>query len=215
MRTKTEHTAVTGPGTRPGIRSQRLISTGQAELDRILGGGLPLGNVFVILHDSFTPHHDTLLKCASHIFPSIPLPPNPLVCIMIYSFDSILNNNTVVIYSRTKWLCLKLRLQYLHCHFCRCFVAEGLASNQAVHWACDGRSQGDPFNGLPRILMPSERSNVSHFASSPPMDSHTHACHARAMRCKPADLIKYQSDEHFWPAFVLLCAPLDGLGFAV
>lgn len=54
-----------GPGTKPGLRSQTLVSTGQAELDRILGGGVPLGSVLAIFEDAYTQHHQTLLKYAS------------------------------------------------------------------------------------------------------------------------------------------------------
>ena len=74
------------PGTKPGVRSQTLISTGISELDTILGGaigaqpftvannscqnievvlqsgGLPLGTVLLLLEDEYTQHHRTLLK---------------------------------------------------------------------------------------------------------------------------------------------------------
>ena len=49
-------------GTRAGLHSQTLISTGLADLDRILGGGLPLGSVLLLLGDAFTPHCSTLLR---------------------------------------------------------------------------------------------------------------------------------------------------------
>jgi elongator complex protein 4 len=49
-------------GTRAGLHSQTLISTGLADLDRILGGGLPLGSILLLLSDPFTPHCATLLR---------------------------------------------------------------------------------------------------------------------------------------------------------
>ena len=49
-------------GTRAGLHSQTLISTGLADLDRLLGGGLPLGAVLLLLGDAFTPHCSTLLR---------------------------------------------------------------------------------------------------------------------------------------------------------
>ena len=50
-------------GTRPGLHGQTLISTGHADLDRLLGGGLPLGCLLLVLEDAWTPHGTTLLKC--------------------------------------------------------------------------------------------------------------------------------------------------------
>lgn len=38
------------------------MSTGLADFDKLLGGGLPLGTVTLLLEDSFTQHHTTLLK---------------------------------------------------------------------------------------------------------------------------------------------------------
>ncbi len=49
-------------GTRAGLHSQTLISTGLADLDRILGGGLPLGAVLLLLEDAYCPHGSTLLR---------------------------------------------------------------------------------------------------------------------------------------------------------
>lgn len=49
-------------GTRPGLSGQTLVSTGLADLDKLLGGGLPLGTVTLLLEDSYTQHHLTLLK---------------------------------------------------------------------------------------------------------------------------------------------------------
>lgn len=50
------------PGTRPGLHGQILTSSGLADLDKILGGGLPLGTLIVVLEDSFAPHHLILLR---------------------------------------------------------------------------------------------------------------------------------------------------------
>ena len=49
-------------GTRPGLSGQTLVSTGLAEFDKLLGGGLPLKTVTLLLEDSYTQHHSTLLK---------------------------------------------------------------------------------------------------------------------------------------------------------
>ena len=72
-----QHSYFAGPGTRPGLHGLTLVSTGQAELDRLLGGGLPLGTVMVILEDAFTQHHVTFLKsvlsCSHHKIDTISL----------------------------------------------------------------------------------------------------------------------------------------------
>lgn len=52
-----------GAGTRAGLHGQTLVSTGHADLDRVLGGGLPLGTLLVVLEDAASPHADTLLRC--------------------------------------------------------------------------------------------------------------------------------------------------------
>jgi elongator complex protein 4 len=53
----------TDPGTRPGLHGQTLISSGHADLDRILGGGLPLGTLTVLLEDNGpSQHHASLLR---------------------------------------------------------------------------------------------------------------------------------------------------------
>ncbi len=49
-------------GTRPGLHGQTLVSSGHAELDKILGGGLPLGSLLLILEDGSSRHHATLLR---------------------------------------------------------------------------------------------------------------------------------------------------------
>lgn len=49
-------------GTRPGLSGQTLVSTGLADFDKLLGGGLPLKTVTLLLEDSYTQHHLTLLK---------------------------------------------------------------------------------------------------------------------------------------------------------
>jgi elongator complex protein 4 len=50
-------------GTRPGLNGQVLVSTGVAGIDRLLGGGLPLGSVLLIIEDSHSQQHLNLLKC--------------------------------------------------------------------------------------------------------------------------------------------------------
>lgn len=50
-------------GTRPGLNGQVLISTGVAGLDKLLGGGLPLGSLLLVLEDSHSQQHLNLLKC--------------------------------------------------------------------------------------------------------------------------------------------------------
>lgn len=50
-------------GTRPGINGQVLVSTGVAGLDKLLGGGLPLGSLLLVLEDSHSQQHLNLLKC--------------------------------------------------------------------------------------------------------------------------------------------------------
>jgi hypothetical protein len=49
-------------GTRPGPFGQTLVSAGQADVDRLLGGGVPLGTLLLILEDGWSPHHTTLLR---------------------------------------------------------------------------------------------------------------------------------------------------------
>ena len=49
-------------GTRPGPAGQTLISSGQADMDRLLGGGLPLGSLTLILEDGWSQHHIALLR---------------------------------------------------------------------------------------------------------------------------------------------------------
>lgn len=50
-------------GTRPGLNGQVLISTGVAGLDKLLGGGLPLGSLLLIIEDAHSQQHLSLLKC--------------------------------------------------------------------------------------------------------------------------------------------------------
>ena len=52
-----------GAGTRAGLHGQTLVSTGHADLDRVLGGGLPLGALLVVMEDAASPHADSLLRC--------------------------------------------------------------------------------------------------------------------------------------------------------
>jgi PAXNEB protein len=40
------------PGTLPGPFGQTLVSTGLADLDQLLGGGLPLGCLLLVIEDS-------------------------------------------------------------------------------------------------------------------------------------------------------------------
>jgi elongator complex protein 4 len=49
-------------GTRPGLHGQTLLSTGLADLDRLLGGGLPLGALFLVLEDPHSAQHLPLIK---------------------------------------------------------------------------------------------------------------------------------------------------------
>ncbi|KAL3163287.1 hypothetical protein ABBQ32_009682 [Trebouxia sp. C0010 RCD-2024] len=49
-------------GIRPGLSGQTLVSTGLADFDKLLGGGLPLTTVTLLLEDSYTQHHSTLIK---------------------------------------------------------------------------------------------------------------------------------------------------------
>ncbi len=50
-------------GTRPGLHGQTLVSTGIADLDRLLGGGLPLGGLLLLLEDPALQQHLTFVKC--------------------------------------------------------------------------------------------------------------------------------------------------------
>jgi hypothetical protein len=45
------------------LYGQVLISTGVAGLDRLLGGGLPLGSILLLLEDSNSQQHLNLIKC--------------------------------------------------------------------------------------------------------------------------------------------------------
>lgn len=50
------------PGTRPGLHGQTLLSSGHPDLDRLLGGGLPIGSLLLLLEDGWSAHHATLLR---------------------------------------------------------------------------------------------------------------------------------------------------------
>lgn len=50
-------------GTRPGLHGQVLISSGLSGLDKLLGGGLPLGAIMLIIEDSNSQQHVNMLKC--------------------------------------------------------------------------------------------------------------------------------------------------------
>lgn len=49
-------------GTKPGANGQTLVSTGLADLDRILGGGLALGSLLLVEEDGASQHHETLAR---------------------------------------------------------------------------------------------------------------------------------------------------------
>ncbi|KAI3429336.1 hypothetical protein D9Q98_005431 [Chlorella vulgaris] len=49
-------------GTRPGLHGQTLISSGHPDLDRLLGGGVPLGSLLLLLEDGWSGHHATLIR---------------------------------------------------------------------------------------------------------------------------------------------------------
>ncbi len=49
-------------GTRPGPFGQALVSTGHADLDRLLGGGLPVGGLLLVLEDGWTTHAAALAR---------------------------------------------------------------------------------------------------------------------------------------------------------
>ena len=51
-----------GLGIRPGPAGRTIVSSGLADLDLILGGGLPLGSLILVLEDGVTSHHLTLLQ---------------------------------------------------------------------------------------------------------------------------------------------------------
>ncbi|KAK9788302.1 hypothetical protein WJX73_008158 [Symbiochloris irregularis] len=61
--TRKVKSSVSNAGTRPGPLGQTLISSGNSDLDRILGGGIPLGCVLLLLEDGRTHHHLTFLQC--------------------------------------------------------------------------------------------------------------------------------------------------------
>lgn len=50
-------------GTRPGLHGQVLISSGLTGMDKLLGGGLPLGSILLIIEDSHSQQHLNLMKC--------------------------------------------------------------------------------------------------------------------------------------------------------
>ncbi len=49
-------------GTKAGLQGETLISTGLADFDNLIGGGIPLGSLVLILEDAWTPHGSTLLR---------------------------------------------------------------------------------------------------------------------------------------------------------
>jgi elongator complex protein 4 len=44
------------------LHGQTLLSSGHPDLDRLLGGGLPLGALLLLLEDGWSGHHATLLR---------------------------------------------------------------------------------------------------------------------------------------------------------
>ena len=44
------------------MHGQTLLSSGHGDLDRLLGGGLPLGTLLLVLEDGWSTHHTTLLR---------------------------------------------------------------------------------------------------------------------------------------------------------
>ncbi|XP_068658305.1 elongator complex protein 4 [Aristolochia californica] len=50
------------PGIKHGANGSNLVSSGIADLDKILGGGLSLGTVVMIMEDPEAPHHLLLLR---------------------------------------------------------------------------------------------------------------------------------------------------------
>lgn len=49
-------------GTRPGLHGQTLISCGLADMDKLLGGGLPIGSIMLLLEDEHSQQHLNLIK---------------------------------------------------------------------------------------------------------------------------------------------------------
>lgn len=54
--------SVSDPGTRPGLHGRVLISTGCDALDRLFGGGLPLGTLTIVQEDGVSSNHVALLR---------------------------------------------------------------------------------------------------------------------------------------------------------
>eukprot|EP00798_Chlamydomonas_sp_ICE-L_P007826 gene7826-1025_t len=54
--------AAADPGTRPGLHGQTLISMGLADLDKLLGGGVPLGSVVLVAEDPHSEQHLNLMR---------------------------------------------------------------------------------------------------------------------------------------------------------
>ncbi|KAJ9510473.1 hypothetical protein QJQ45_015946 [Haematococcus lacustris] len=55
-------TAAADSGTRPGLHGQTLVSMGLVDLDKLLGGGLPLGTLTLIIEDKHSHQHSNLLR---------------------------------------------------------------------------------------------------------------------------------------------------------
>lgn len=132
-------------GTKPGLRSQTLISTGQADLDRILGGGLPLGTILCILEDGCTKHHDTLLRLLHNM--------------LVWKHEQHQNQPSLLVKTSTPLATILNK----HCCsvLCRYFVAEGVACLQDVLWTTAEEALGsDPLADLPQLVMPSSQNQV-------------------------------------------------------
>lgn len=50
------------PCTRPGPQGLTVVSSGLADLDQVLGGGLPLGAITLLLDDGCSSLHETIIQ---------------------------------------------------------------------------------------------------------------------------------------------------------
>lgn len=49
-------------GTRPGPHGIPVVSSGHADLDKLYGGGIPLGTLNLVSEDGWTSHHRYILQ---------------------------------------------------------------------------------------------------------------------------------------------------------
>lgn len=49
-------------GTRPGPHGVPVVSSGHADLDKMYGGGIPLGTLNLVSEDGWTSHHRYILQ---------------------------------------------------------------------------------------------------------------------------------------------------------